>query len=297
MTEGNYPGAFGRRLTTQIAERGGLCVGIDPHPGLIEQWGLPHSAAGLAAFGSQVVDAAARVGIAAVKPQVAFFEAYGSAGFAALEGVLREGRDAGLIVIADAKRGDIGSSNTGYAHGWLRADAPFVCDALTVSPYLGVDTLADVAQVALSNGRGLFVLAATSNPEAADIQTAWVSRLGDERRERTVAGSIVRAVRSWNRDELGGDPDAHRGIGSVGVVLGATVDLAARGIKPKRLPGSVPILAPGFGAQGAILMDAQRIFPDTSDRLLASVSRSVLAGAPDGLVERVQAAQAQLVAA
>lgn len=280
---------FGARLSERIARHGGLCVGIDPHPGLLVEWGLEQSARGIKAFGSAVVRAAAEVGVAALKPQVAFFESYGSVGFRVLEEVLVEAREAGVMVIADAKRGDIGSSNAGYADAWLRDGAPFFCDALTVSPYLGVEALADVAHAARRSGRGLFVLAATSNPEAAELQTAWVSGSGDEGHERTVAASIVRAAEAWNEDEVSGS-----GVGSVGVVLGATLDLNARGIDPARLPDTVPILAPGFGAQGAILSDAARIFPGTDDRLLASVSRSVLSGGEDGLAARLLHAKVEL---
>src|SRR5206468_1278620 len=112
-----------------------LCVGIDPHPQLLRAWDLSEDAAGVAKFADICVAAfAGRVAI--VKPQVAFFEAYGSAGIGALELTLSELRDAGTLVLADAKRGDIGSTMAAYAQAWL-ADGPLGCDALTVSPYLG----------------------------------------------------------------------------------------------------------------------------------------------------------------
>lgn len=281
---------YGVRLTEQIARYGSLCVGIDPHASLLDEWGFSRSAEGLAAFGHRVVAAAVDAGAAAVKPQVAFFEAYGSAGFLALEGILTEAKGAGLLVIADAKRGDIGSSNAGYAQAWLDAGSPFVCDALTVSPYLGVGAVAELARVAIRNGRGLYLLAATSNPEAVDIQNARVAALGDGGDPRTVAASVLAAAAAWNADEVG-DGSA---VGSVGVVLGATLDLATRGIDARRLPLSVPILAPGFGAQGASLSSADRRFPGASSRLLANVSRSVLAGRPDELEDRIRAAKVQL---
>lgn len=260
---------FGQRLRDAIASRGNLCVGIDPHRAILAEWGIPETAAGVERFGLAVVSAAARAGVPAVKPQVAFFEEYGSAGFRALETVLLAAGQAGLLVVADAKRGDIGSSNAGYARAWLGEGAPLACDALTVSPYLGVGALSGLAEAAGASGRGLFVLAATSNAEAASIQSAAVgSRAG-----RSVAAEVLdqcRAIAS--------------GDGGIGVVLGATLDLRERGIDPAALPEEVPVLAPGFGAQGARLEDIDRLFPGARGRVLASVSRSVLAG-PAGLLE------------
>ena len=131
---------FGERIRAALAARGPLCVGIDPHAALLTSWGLPDSAAGVREFGLRTVDAAAsRVGV--VKPQVSFFERFGSAGFTALEDVLQAARDAGLLAIADAKRGDIGTTMDAYASAWLTPGSPLEADALTVNPFLGVGTL------------------------------------------------------------------------------------------------------------------------------------------------------------
>ncbi|MGB4137020.1 MAG: orotidine-5'-phosphate decarboxylase, partial [Microbacterium sp.] len=162
---------FGARLRAALDAHGPLCVGIDPHAALLDAWGLGQDAAGVREFGLRVVDAAVgRVGV--VKPQVAFFERFGSRGFAALEEVQSAARDAGLIVIADAKRGDIGTTMAGYASAWLQAGAPLEADALTVSPYLGPDSLRETLTTAIRAGKGLFVLSATSNPEAPALQAA-----------------------------------------------------------------------------------------------------------------------------
>src|SRR5690606_17831545 len=134
------PPSFGIRLRAALDAHGPLCVGIDPHAALLEQWGLSQNADGVRSFGLAVVDAAAgRVGV--VKPQVAFFERFGSKGFAALEDVISHARKAGLLVLADAKRGDIGSTMAGYASAWLAPGAPLESDAVTVSPYLGPESL------------------------------------------------------------------------------------------------------------------------------------------------------------
>ncbi|MCR8671414.1 orotidine-5'-phosphate decarboxylase, partial [Agrococcus sp. HG114] len=162
---------FVARLAAAVADRGALCVGIDPHPALLERWGVGADAPGAERFGRTVVEAAAgRVGV--IKPQVALFEALGPAGLVALERVLADARGAGLITIADAKRGDIGSTTLGYAAAWLEPGAPLEADALTASPYLGVGALEGLFAAAERAAKGVFVLAATSNPEGAAIQRA-----------------------------------------------------------------------------------------------------------------------------
>jgi orotidine-5'-phosphate decarboxylase len=167
-------GSFGDRLDAVFTTRGQLCVGIDPHAWLLADWDLPDSAAGAESFGRTVVEASAgQVGI--VKPQVAFYERFGSAGYAALERVLADARAAGLLVIADVKRGDLGTSAEAYGQAWLSADSPLEVDAITVNAYMGVGSLAAVIDQAGQEGKGLFLLAATSNPEAEAIQRAVVA--------------------------------------------------------------------------------------------------------------------------
>ncbi len=271
---------FGERLRAALDDRGPLCVGIDPHTGLLRNWGLPTDAAGVREFGLRVVEAAAGR-VAVVKPQVAFFERYGSAGFAALEEVLAAARAAGLLVIGDAKRGDIGSTADAYAAAWLSAGSPLEVDALTVSPYLGVGALGGTAELARANGKGLFVLAATSNPEGVDVQAA-------ERSGRSVAAAIVEQVRSLTEPA-----PAAGALASNGVVVGATIDLAAVGLTRESLVG-LPVLAPGFGHQGASLGDLDQLFGPASASVLASVSRSVLGAGPQGVAAAIDEARAEL---
>jgi orotidine-5'-phosphate decarboxylase len=127
---------FGTRLRHAMDARGPLCVGIDPHAGLLAQWGLDDSPAGLETFALTVVEALADR-VAVLKPQSAFFERHGSAGIAALEKAVVAAREAGALVLLDAKRGDIGSTMQGYAEAYLDQSSPMAVDALTVSPYLG----------------------------------------------------------------------------------------------------------------------------------------------------------------
>jgi orotidine-5'-phosphate decarboxylase len=248
---------FGERLAAARRQRGPLCVGIDPHPELLQAWGLGVDADGLARFSQTCVDAFA--GVAVVKPQVAFFEAYGSSGFAVLERTIAALREAGVLVLADAKRGDIGSTMAAYAQAWA-GESPLTCDAVTASPYLGYGSLAPLLDLALAHGRGVFVLAATSNPEGASVQTA---RAGD----RTVAQSIVDAAAQTNRGSGGG---------SVGVVVGATL---AEPPQVADLGG--PVLVPGVGAQGGRPEALTGLGGARPGQVLPAVSREILRAGPD----------------
>ncbi|WP_328355368.1 orotidine-5'-phosphate decarboxylase [Mycobacterium sp. NBC_00419] len=253
------PPSFGARLAAAITARGPLCVGIDPHPELLQAWDLPVSADGLARFCDICVQAYA--GFAVVKPQVAFFEAYGSAGFAVLERTTAALQESGVLVLADAKRGDIGSTMAAYAQAWA-GDGPLAADAVTASPYLGFGSLQPLLDTAAAHGRGVFVLAATSNPEGASVQRAQVG-------ERTVAQSIVDAAATVNRAAL---PQP----GSVGVVIGATLDQV-----PDVSDLGGPVLVPGVGAQGGRPESLGGLGGARPGQLLPAVSREILRAGPD----------------
>ncbi|MGV0645217.1 orotidine-5'-phosphate decarboxylase [Mycolicibacterium sp. XJ879] len=250
---------FGRRLAEAVSARGPLCLGIDPHPELLRAWELSADADGLRRFCDICVTAFK--GFAIVKPQVAFFETYGAAGYAVLEHTIAALREAEVLVLADAKRGDIGSTMAAYAQAWA-GDSPIAADAVTASPYLGFGSLQPLLDTALAHGRGVFVLAATSNPEGHTVQRA----LGDG---RTVAQSIVDAAAAINR---GGAPEP----GAVGVVVGATVaqppDVSALG---------GPVLVPGVGAQGGRPETLAGLGGAKPGQLLPAVSREVLRAGPD----------------
>ena len=272
--------AFGTRLRAALDAHGPLCVGIDPHEHLLAEWGLDASAAGVREFGLRVVEAASgRAGV--VKPQVAFFERFGSAGFAALEDVLSAARDAGLVVIADAKRGDIGTTMDGYAAAWLTAGSPLEADAVTLSPYLGADSLRATLTTAVRHDKGAFVLAATSNPEAFALQSAQVVDVaaGDG---QSVAERVARDI-AW----VNGSAAFAGGLGPVGLVVGATVDRVAVGLSDGALQGA-PILAPGFGAQGAAPEDLPALFGAAASRVVASESRSILSAGPAAIAARIE---------
>jgi len=254
---------FGVRLHDRIRELGPLCVGIDPSRELLSRWDRPDTSESLEFFAMTVLEAVTGV-VAAIKPQVAFFERLGSSGFRVLERLIAEAHDADVLVIADAKRGDFSLTNEAYAQAWLAEASPFAVDALTVSPYLGVAALAPFFVAGKESGRGVFVLAATSNPEGRTLQRA---RTDDHER---VEDMVLREVAELNhRDE---------GLGSFGVVLGATRD--APEFDLDTLAG--PYLVPGVGAQGADANDVARLFSRAdSATVLVSVSRDILFTGPE----------------
>lgn len=253
---------FSRRLVEAGREYGRLCVGIDPHAALLEQWGLEDTVEGLRAFAETCVEAFAGHA-AVVKPQVAFFERFGSAGFAVLEDTLAQLRASGTLVIADAKRGDIGSTMAGYAAAWLSPGAPLEADALTVTPYLGVGSLDPAIDLAAQHGKGVFVMAANSNPEAVALQTGTIDG-------KMLSQRMVDECAEYNRTD---DPEH---IGHVGVVVGATVKTP-----PVLDRLNAPVLMPGVGAQGATMADAEAIAGEVGHLVFPSVSRSVLSAGPD----------------
>lgn len=255
---------FGARLAGAVAAHGPLCAGIDPHTPLLAAWGLPDDASGVERFGRTVVEALAGH-VACVKPQAAFFERHGSRGVAALERVVADARAAGLLTIVDAKRGDIGSTMAGYADAFV-GDSPLAGDAVTVSPYLGFGSLRPLLDLAAQHGRGVFVLALTSNPEGAAVQHA-VGADG-----RSVARTVAEAAAAEN---AGAAP-----YGDVGLVVGATVGSAVADLGIDLAAVNGPLLAPGVGAQGGTAEDLRQVFGDARRLVLAASSREVLAAGP-----------------
>ena len=250
---------FGSRLRAGRAARGPLCVGIDPHPELLDAWGLHDDVAGLEVFARTVTDALADR-VCLLKPQLAFFERHGSRGLAVLEQVVVEARAAGALVLADAKRGDIGSTMHAYAETFLDSRSSLAMDAMTVSPYLGVGALEPAFDMAQREQAGVFVLARTSNPDGHVVQQATCAD------GRSVAEMVTDEVRARNA--------AHAPWGSIGVVVGATLQ------GPLSVDVGGPVLAPGVGAQGADISDLPAVFGSTIDSVYPVSARGVLAAGP-----------------
>lgn len=259
-------GTFGERFLARAEKFGQVCVGMDPHASILENWGLEGSVEGLKEFSRLCVEAFEDTACV-VKPQVAFYEAFGSAGFAVLEDSIRALRAQGVLIVSDAKRGDIGSTMAGYAHAWLSDDSPLVSDAVTVSPWLGFGSLDPVFELAEATGRGAIVLAATSNPEAPEVQRSRPYRENNGVGEYTLAQYVVDNVAERN--------SRHEGAGNLGVVVGATVD------NPPDLRNiNGMILMPGVGTQGGTMEDVRRIAGSSVSLVSPNVSRGVLREGP-----------------
>lgn len=255
-------------------EQSRLCVGIDPSESELSNFGLPDTAIGARDYALRIIDACeSRVGI--IKPQIAYFERFGSAGYLALEEVYTTARAASLMIISDVKRGDIGSTLIGYAQAWFGDDSPLRSDAMTLSPYMGTGSLRELMGYAKDINAGIFLLAATSNPEAEELQTAKSGKA-------TVSQLVIEGAKEI------GNKDA-------GVVIGATQDLATFGIDWIRTKDiEIPILAPGFGFQGAKLSDLKDIFGASANRVVANVSRAITSQGSSQLVQEIDRAKLEL---
>jgi orotidine-5'-phosphate decarboxylase len=262
---------FYERLSAAVASRGPICVGLDPSASLLAQWGLDDDAKGVETLVRTAVEAVAPV-VGVVKPQVAFFERHGSAGIAVLERVIADARAAGLVVIADAKRGDISTTNEGYADAWLRDESPLCVDAMTVSCYLGAAALAPVFSLAHRTGRGAFAVVASSNDEGRSLQTA-----------RDAGGGTVEAALLEELTAITNDLD---GDGSASRCIGAVVGAQRRPSGLERFDG--PVLVTGMGAQGSDAGDVASLRATLRHgAVTVNVARSVLGAGPtrDGVAD------------
>lgn len=258
---------FGTRLAQAVAEHGTIVAGIDPHASILQAWGLDDTVDSARRVARTMLDACAGR-VAAVKPQSAFFERFGAAGIQVLEETLALARERDILTILDVKRGDIGSTMDAYASAYLAPGAPLEADAITVSPYLGFGSLEPCLAHVRADGKGLYVLALTSNPDGPQVQHARSSE------GPTVAGLMCGEAARVNT-ELGADQ-----WGSVGLVVGATIGDAARRIGVDLAGFNGTFLAPGFGAQGAGPAELREVFGQAGPRVLVSMSRSLMAAGP-----------------
>ena len=269
--------SFAERFAAVRAVHGPLVWGLDPAAALLEDWALGDNADGLDRF-ADIMLAAAPGTVGLIKPQSAFYERHGWRGIRTLQRLVADARSAGLLVILDIKRGDVGSTNDAYAEAYLGKGAPLAADAITVHPYLGLGAMDTYVSRAAAAGSCLLVVTRSSNPEGRTIQAA---NLTD--RARSVEQDLLAEIGSINARL------APAGIGPVGAVVGPThmepeLDLAA---------ARCLFLAPGVGAQGATADDVARVFAACRDRVMPSASRSLLSAGPDvGRLRDNAAAQA-----
>jgi orotidine-5'-phosphate decarboxylase len=266
--------SYGERLAGLVAERGPLCVGVDPHRSLLTSWGLAPDVKGLERCARGMIEALGAI-VPVFKPQSAFFESYGSPGIAVLERTVSDIRAAGALSLLDVKRGDVGSTMDAYATAYLTEGSPLAADAITLSPYLGFGTLDSAIDLADRGGRGVYVLGLTSNPEGPQIQHA---RTADG---RTVGQLVI--DEAAGRNAIRRKPGAS--LGPVGVVVGATI--GQTGTDFTALNGS--ILAPGIGAQGGSATDLPAVFEEATRFVLPSVSREVMWAGPTPVALRAAA--------
>jgi orotidine-5'-phosphate decarboxylase len=269
--------SFAVRFAAIRASHGPLVFGLDPSGDLLDSWGVGDTTDGLDRFTDIVLDAAAGT-VGLVKPQSAFFERHGWRGIRTLDRLISSARNAGLLVILDVKRGDVGTTNDAYAEAYLGKAAPLAADAITVNPYLGLGAMGSYISRAAESGSCVLVVTRSSNPEGRAIQAAAA---GDR---CSVEQCLLRQIRALNMELAPGQ------VGPVGAVVGPThmepvLDLAA---------ANCLFLAPGVGAQGATPADVARVFAACPDRVMPSASRSLLSAGPE--VGRLRAAMTALAA-
>lgn len=264
--------SFAQRFLELARSRSPFCLGIDPTPQLLKAWNLPHSADGLAQM-CETVMRAAEDRLAIVKPQIAFFERFGSKGIEVLERLIAAFQARDTLVLVDGKRGDIGSTVEAYAQAYLGSTSAFHADAITAHAYLGFGALKPLLTHAVDSGAGVFVVVLSSNVEGTPLQTAVLQNDG-----RTVADSLADLITEFNQQTSGSE------IGPVGAVVGATIENLMPTLD--RLPQSL-LLAPGIGHQGATFEDMRRRFERHAARAIPSSSRAVLDRGPD--VEQLRA--------
>lgn len=273
---------FVERLHARIRQtRSRVCLGIDPRP---EAHPLTHPerfdhdpaqvAKAVVTYFRAIIEATEEL-VACYKPQAAFFEALGIPGLIALAQLIADIKARGVPVILDAKRGDIGSTARAYAKSYL-ADGVFACDALTINPYLGGDSVAPFVETALANQRGVFVLVKTSNPGSADLQDQ--SLASGQKLFEHVADQVSR----WGKAQLG-----RSRYSPVGAVVGGTHPQHLAALRA-RLPHSV-LLVPGYGAQGAGADDVVHAFDEQGLGAVVNASRALTYNTQDeAIAERAR---------
>jgi orotidine-5'-phosphate decarboxylase len=255
--------SFASRFSAVRAVYGPLAWGFDPSGQILEDWGVGDDPDGLDRF-VDIAVAAASGTVGVVKYQSAFYERHGWRGIRTLQRSISEARSAGLLVIVDAKRGDVGSTNDAYADAYLGAGAPMEADAMTVHPYLGLAAMGAFVTRAHQSGSCLLVVTRSSNPEGRPLQTATVEA------GLSVEAALLAEIRDLNAELAPGE------IGPIGAVVGPT-----NAVPKLDLAGSHCLfLAPGIGAQGATAKDVASVFSDCPERVIPSASRSLLRG-PD----------------
>lgn len=257
---------FADQLIDRIKKTSPICVGLDPSYDRIPKSirdDAPTPGTALFEFNKNILDAVFDL-IPAVKIQLAFYEMFGLDGMAAFSRTIQYAKKKGLIVIADGKRNDIGSTAGAYAHAYLNLEGDFQVDALTVSPYLGFDGIKPFLEACKKNRKGIFVLVKTSNKSSGDLQDRVID--GENIKVYELMGHFVE---SWGSDLIG-----ELGFSSVGAVVGATFPEESKKLRTM-MPHTI-FLVPGYGAQGATAKDLKPCFLNNGTGALVNNSRGIL---------------------
>jgi len=249
---------YADRLAKRIQKTSPVCVGLDPVIKKLPE-GIERNMKGVEEFCRGIIDAVSDHA-SCVKPQLAYFELLGVNGIEALYNVSEYAQKKGLIVIADAKRGDIGSTAEAYAEAYIGKDTPF--DAVTVNPYLGSDGVKPFIDLAMKNEKGLYILVKTSNESSGEIQDLPV---GDE----TVHEHLAQLVESWGTSCVG-----EKNLSCLGAVIGATYPEELKYLRT--LMPHIPFLIPGYGAQGGTAEDVKHGFLADGTGAIVNSSRAIL---------------------
>lgn len=256
------------RLIAKIKEKNNpSAVGLDPRldyfPEFLKAKAVDDKSASkiIFEFNQQIINAISDIA-PAIKPQIAFYEQYGSAGIKALEETIKYAKEKGLIIIMDAKRGDIGPTAQSYAGAYL-ANGPLGADFLTVNPYLGQDTIEPFVKNCQKYGKGIFVLVKTSNSGSGDFQDKVLQN------NKKLYEEVALRVNQAGQNLIG-----ESGYSSIGAVVGATYPKQARDLR-KIMPNSL-FLVPGYGAQGGRAEDTLPCFNDDKLGAIVNSSRGVL---------------------
>ena len=250
---------FADALTRATKEKSPVCVGLDPSVSKLPE-GISHNVSGVLEFSKGIIDAVKDIA-ACVKPQMAYYEVLGWEGMKVFWETCAYANKQGLLVIADGKRNDIGSTCEAYADAYLNAQSPI--DALTVSPYLGSDGVKPFVERCSKNKKGIFVLVKTSNPSSGELQDLPT---GDE----VVHEHMAQLVESWAAQVLG--PESN--LSCIGAVVGATYPEELKYLRT--LMPHVPILIPGFGAQGGTAEDVKHGFVPDGTGAIVNSSRGII---------------------
>ena len=263
---------FADRLRAATSKYGPLCAGIDPSRKTLTSWGLDDDPTGLETFVEISLEGALGC-VGVIKPQVAFFERFGIPGLLILQELFASARAHGLLVIADAKRSDISSTAEAYGAAWLGADAPFGADALTVTPYLGLDALEPIFSAAAQATSGIFVVVSSSNEEGRGLQTAaWGGGSVEEH--------LLKDIGRYNDVQPGE---------TVGAVIGVT-----REPNPELVAAMAgPLLLPGFGEQGGSAEELRTRFSGLPNAMVVSVSRAWSSAGPNVGALAIRSAELQ----